>query len=79
MTPKPRDWDDVVRRRSAKDEEAYQRKIDMVMKVLEIEPKVFKRIDKEKVNPLIDSMNSNVLEILAEMKDRGMITRKEQV
>ena len=38
MTPKPRDWDDVLRRRTAESEEAYQRKMDAVFKALGIDP-----------------------------------------
>ena len=44
MIPKPRDWDDVLRRRTAKDEKEYQHKIDTVMKVLGLEQKDCKRV-----------------------------------
>ena len=32
------DWDDVLRRKTAKNEEEYQRKMDVVFKVLGIDP-----------------------------------------
>ena len=44
MTPKPRDWDDVIRRRIAKNEKEYQSKIDRVMQVLGLEQKDCKRV-----------------------------------
>ena len=44
MIPKPIDWDDVLRRKTAKDEKEYQHKIDMVMKVLGLEQKDCKRV-----------------------------------
>lgn len=44
MTPKPRDWDDVIRRRTAKNEKEYQSKIDRVMQVLGLEQKDCKRV-----------------------------------